>query len=107
MKIVSRRQLAASIAEKFKTKYYSYLSGWVANYNGQDAYDVYHKLLALGKNPSFESIEKILGPFGKDWLKLECSSCKNERDSVVLFEMDHICFYCLKEAIDKFNKFDE
>ena len=49
-----------------------------------------------------EDIEKIIG--NKTWTHFLCMTCEEYQHRGVLINDDYICFNCIKDALDLFNK---
>lgn len=96
--LITRQQVAASTAERFKQQYGP---DFLVRSFG-DTKQIYAKLVSLGNHPSCEDVEKVM----PSWTHLRCDECEKEVDAVVQFGEDldwesataNICKECLAKG---------
>ncbi|WP_417744813.1 hypothetical protein [Rosistilla oblonga] len=104
MKLKTRQLNANAAAEAWKEQFAGWPAGSGWKHKGHET--VYTKLLALGKNPDPDNINKITG--NKSWTEVRCDECSEYVEAAVQLgqEPDYasstatVCVSCLKKALD-------
>lgn len=101
MKLITRKNLAATAAQRWETGYF--INGeWCY---GEDKKHIYHNLLLLGTAPSPEAVNNVIG--NNSWTKVYCHNCAKNVEEVVEVGQEpdyesytaHICKQCLILAL--------
>ncbi len=104
MEIMTRKALAAKVAKEWKEE--MCINGtWRTILNStKTCGDVYKQLVALGKSPDPDDIDKIL--CSSDWTEIgECAECgKDGFDTMVCVFNDRDIIYLCFKCIDKIHK---
>lgn len=102
MKLITRQDLANTVAERWRKQYQSYDGEWRQIFIG-DSKSIFLKLINLGMRPKLDDVEKIIN----GWTILRCDECNQCVEEVVQLgaEPDYesatasICMKCLNQAI--------
>lgn len=108
-KIVTRQDLAKTVAENWKRAYYNSTTGqW--SYGIDIKAKIYDQLVALGDTPNPDDVDKII--HNDSWTMLYCHICGEKTDKVISFTMHDdydctqtkICLSCFNEGVNLFSK---
>jgi len=96
MEIITRKTLAAKVAKEWKEE--------MCTDGNKTCGDMYKQLVALGKSPDPDDIDKIL--CSSDWTEIgECAECgKDGFDTMVCVFNDRDIIYLCFKCIDKIHK---
>lgn len=103
MKLITRQDLANTVAERWRQQYQFVDGSWRQIVIG-DSKSYFNKLIDLGTNPKPDDVEKIIS----GWTILRCDECGTHVEEVVQLgaEPDYesatasICMKCLKQATE-------
>lgn len=107
IKIISRNRLAQTTAARWKASNYSLVTKtWMPMLvNGKTREQIYDELIALGPNPSANTIDTIIG--NTSWTHIKCDNCGEDKEIVIQIGQPKdyesntvkICVICLDKAI--------
>lgn len=107
MKLITRQDLANTVAERWRKQYQLEDGSWRQLYIGVgDSKSIFIQLIDLGPQPKPDDINKIIG--NGTWTGLTCDECDRDVDEVVqLGEQPNydsstasICRLCLRQATE-------
>lgn len=79
MKLVTRQDLANTVAERWKVQYFSVSRGWQITSSGCSE-ETYRRLVLLGPRPSFSEVNEVMG--NTSWTSLGCYICEKNTEEV-------------------------
>lgn len=103
MKILDRKKLASTACERWARVYDS------GRY-GEDKLLILENLKKLGKNPTPDDVDNIIG--NKTWTNLLCSECGEYKEKIIIVGQEpnyesstaYLCNDCVRKAYNLINK---
>ncbi|MCP4761048.1 MAG: hypothetical protein GY870_04650 [archaeon] len=104
----TRQDMANVSAERWKIAYYKKRRWYPYDDIDFSRKKIYESLLALGKNPKPDEVDKIIG--NSSWTMLTCNECNLDCEKIISvgesidYDFVFICGDCLRKALNKIKE---